>query len=370
MAAARLQRSQQRVAVLEQLTTDEESKGSSEQLPNAHAVFAECYELCRTGSFETAIGLLERVQAADAELAFEMKALPGMLLLSSEGSNGYTMLHQAAWHGSELGVRQVLRLGANAAQPNAAGQTAEQIAHERGHASVAGMLQAHVEAWGGWGLVELSALACVYHGHDGARFVDGEAYLTRLVQRDVGKHGQEGPGSLFRRSLPSGLTILSLARRIRTPCAALLVANFGPGDEGSEAPELEIPEAPAPAAAAEVEADEWPEDDWSPPCKDFMCCTLCKGASGALGRWGAGNALPSNHLRYPLLVCAPCQRKVGMLPSGPDSSAAVEASAQRPTAGWVGEATGFETLRLVARPGRWDSSVAQLVHPVLGAVWH
>ena len=101
-----------------------------------------------------------------------------MLLLSNaEGRDNFTMLHEAAWHGSEHAVRELLRMGANAAQPNALGQSAADVAAAQQHEAVARMLRTHSQIWKGWGVVELSCLACLYHED---RFVDSDAYLQLL----------------------------------------------------------------------------------------------------------------------------------------------------------------------------------------------
>jgi hypothetical protein len=125
MAAARLRRSEQRLASEQMMAPEEPAAVDDEPAVDARAVFKEAYAACRDGNAEKALTLLESVGKNDQGVAFEAKALPSQLLLSSEGSQGFTMLHQAAWHGSELGVRSLLRMGANAAQRNAAAGRAE-----------------------------------------------------------------------------------------------------------------------------------------------------------------------------------------------------------------------------------------------------
>ena len=353
IAAARLQRSQRRLGV-EQLAPVAPE--------DAKKVFAEAYEAFKKGDIDRGLQILEPVHESDLGQPFEMKALPGMLLLSSEGSQGFTMLHQAAWHGSQRGVRELLRLGANAAQPNANGESSAAVAAAQQHDAVAAMLQAHNEAWAGWGLVELSALACVYHAED--RFADGESYLRRLIDRDKARHANDSPQSLFRRPLPSGLSLLDISKRLSTLGASLVRQEFGgdaeggDGGEGGAGLDGAIVDNPAGGAADDDELkDEWPDDAWVPPCAGFMVCVLCRGRSGVAGRFGAASALQQAQLRHPLAVCHPCQRNCGLQAS--DGSAAL-------SEGWVGETTGAETLRLEAHVDKEGRRVAQLVHPILG----
>ena len=178
------------------------------------------------------------------------------------------------------------------------------------------MLLHHDGVEKGCGIVELSCLACLYHGHE--RFVDSEAYMRRLIERDHAKHGPHGAQSLFRRALPSGLSILDIvAGGMSTPTTDILREEFDgpviehdPDDDDDAAAEAEgAGEANGEAAAAAGEADGDASEEWLPPCAGFKVCSLCKGASGPEERWGAGKDLHWTDYRYPLAVCAPCKSK-------------------------------------------------------------
>jgi hypothetical protein len=343
----------------------------------SRSVFKQCYQLCELGDFDGAWNVLVRVWIEDCELVFESKALPAMLMLSPEGGEGNTMLHLAARKGSARGVSQLLRIGANAAQRNEAGKIAADVAAAEGHADVAAMLIHHNTTWSGWGIVELSTLACLYDG--GERFADCEAYLTRIVERDRTRHGTDGPQSLFRRALPTGLSLIDIARGLHTAEAGLLLELLGLEDEAA-AEEAGADASPVGAVAgaevspvgavagAEVSpvgvlatptaglADvEWPDDGWTPPCVGYMVCALCKGRSGKAGRWGVIKELPARLLHYPLMVCYPCQAQGGL------------ETEEGPTEVWVDE-----TLRVEGSEGSileaGIKSIAQMVHPTFGEI--
>lgn len=338
IAAARLQRSEKRTPVAAQ-----------QRVEDARGVYEEAYAACEADDFERALALLKAVHEQDEGLHFEAKAAPGMLMVGKEGS---TMLHLAASKGSLLGARDLLRIGANAAQKDAGGQSSIDLAVANGHMELAQMLRAHDEAWAGWGIVEISCLACLYLGEHG--FADAHAYLRRILERDHAKHGVDGAGSLFRRALPSGLCMLDIARHMDTRGAhmvreafAVEATELAQDDEASS--ELE---AAQPAVQTEEASHEWPEDGWVPPCSGYMVCALCAGKSGVAGRWGAaGDDLALWRLRYPLLVCLPCQQRCGL------------ENEEAPVACWVNK-----TLLLDVRDGDWGSRVAQLVHPQLGEI--
>jgi hypothetical protein len=271
----------------------------------------------------------------------------------------------------------LLRIGANAAQRNEAGKIAADVAAAEGHADVAAMLIHHNTTWSGWGIVELSTLACLYDG--GERFADCEAYLTRIVERDRTRHGTDGPQSLFRRALPTGLSLIDIARGLHTAEAGLLLELLGLEDEAA-AEEAGADASPVGAVAgaevspvgavagAEVSpvgvlatptaglADvEWPDDGWTPPCVGYMVCALCKGRSGKAGRWGVIKELPARLLHYPLMVCYPCQAQGGL------------ETEEGPTEVWVDE-----TLRVEGSEGSileaGIKSIAQMVHPTFGEI--
>ena len=364
IAAARLQRSEKRAP-----SKALETLGEAPEMPSpdpvdlSRSVFKQCYQLCELGDFDGAWNVLVRVWIEDCELVFESKALPAMLMLSPEGGEGNTMLHLAARKGSARGVSQLLRIGANAAQRNEAGKIAADVAAAEGHADVAAMLIHHNTTWSGWGIVELSTLACLYDG--GERFADSEAYLTRIVERDRTRHGTDGPQSLFRRALPTGLSLIDIARGLHTAEAGLLLELLGLEDEaageeagavsgaeaGAEAGPVGVPATPT-AGLADVE---WPDDGWTPPCVGYMVCALCKGRSGKAGRWGVIKELPARLLHYPLMVCYPCQAQGGL------------ETEEGPTEVWVDE-----TLRVEGSEGSileaGIKSIAQMVHPTFGEI--
>ena len=342
IAAARLQRSEKRAPskALETLGEAPEMP-SPDPVDRSRSVFKQCYQLCELGDFDGAWNVLVRVWIEDCELVFESKALPAMLMLSPEGGEGNTMLHLAARKGSARGVSQLLRIGANAAQRNEAGQIAADVAAAEGHADVAAMLIHHNTTWSGWGIVELSTLACLYDG--GERFADCEAYLTRIVERDRARQGTDGPQSLFRRVLE----LLGL----EDEAAGEEAGAVSGAEAGAEAGPVGVPATPT-AGLADVE---WPDDGWTPPCVGYMVCALCKGRSGKTGRWGVIKDLPASLLHYPLMVCHPCQAQGGL------------ATEEGPTEVWVDE-----TLRVEWAEGSileaGIKSIAQMVHPTFGDI--
>ena len=93
---------------------------------------------CATNKFEVAVELLAAVHAKDAEKRFEEKVLPGMLvhMHSRDQDEQATMLHWAAYHGSEYGVQELLKLGASPELKNALGQSAIDVARSREQADV------------------------------------------------------------------------------------------------------------------------------------------------------------------------------------------------------------------------------------------
>ena len=352
-------------------------------------MFERAYAACCSAEFDVAVELLSEVRDRDEQLyEFEAKAMPGMVLLSPEGQNGWTMLHWAAHHGDERAAAALLRFGAAAEQRDARGRSSFDLAVGSGHEGVAAVLRRHADAWSGWGITELSCLACIYHED---RFADGDAFLRRMIARDRARCN--GPGatsatssaiasrSIFLRPLPSGLRMVDIASRMRTSGTELLqdeypevfdaaraaaVAAAGQsaqqgGEEGEERAEGEEDRNDSEAA----EPPEWPEDGWVPPCAGYMTCSLCKGKSGPAGRWGAGDNLNPSNLRYPLAICWPCQKMHGLVPlGGTDAADDGDGGEQELKETWVG------TLLLIARGGYWGSRIAQLTHPVFGDVGH
>ena len=155
----------------------------------------------------------------------------------------------------------------------------------------------------------------------------------------------DGSNSLFRRKLPTGLTMLDVASRIQTPEAVLVREAFAvealarpSGGEAKDEPE-----------ASGVEGE--PDEAWAPPCPGFMFCALCKGKSGASGRFGAGKDLADANLRYPLTICKACIGRYRLALDGAPSRVHVD-----------------ETLRLEARGDSWNEQSGQLVHPIFGVI--
>ena len=396
---------------------DEEDEGEDgDQEVTAAQHLEEAYAACVTDSFELAIELLSLVHEQDQDFdEFEAKALPGLLLLPPASQRGSTMLHWAAHHGNIDAVRELLRLGASPQLQNAHGQSSIDVAAANQHVPIVEMLRAHASAWSGWGITELSCLACLY---DESRFRDCEAYLVRMIERDRARCGPAGTASsIFRQPLPSGIRMVDIAARMSTSGTGLLRDRYAElrigqegGEEGGAAAEAmavaqgaadegvaasaAAAEAAAPAVEAAAEAEtakvreeamgkamgqamgqamgeatteaaeegeqvavEWPDDGWEPPCAGYMVCALCKGRSGGNGRWGAGGALHPSSVRCPLAICLPCQRLHG-LPAAGDGSASEEGSSR-----WIND-----TLLVNARQGKWDSHVVQMVHPIFGEI--
>lgn len=331
----------------------------------ASDLFDEAYEAARLADFETVLRVLKSVAHAEA-------LLQALLLAQSDGEHGYTILHQAAWHGSERGVRELLRLGADAARLNAVGESSVDVAQAQGHATATEMLRAWSEAWAGWDAEELTILACLYHDE---RFADGESFLHERIELERDAADAAVAGTLFHKRLPSGLSMLEIAAHMHTPGCAMLLEAFGDARaavavQAQVGAGAEVP-APAPAAAAEDAAAEssgesasaeWPEDGWTTPCAGFMVCALCKGRSGPRGRWGVpGVHNPRASVRYPLMVCEPCQARHGVLAEGGGGGA---------VAG-LEESWADGVVRLVRRPGYQDHlHVACMVHPALGEIGH
>ena len=92
-----------------------------------------------------------------------------------------------------------------------------------------------------------------------------------------------------------------------------------------------------------------------------MVCALCKGKSGAAGRWGT-KPHPSL-FRYPLSVCWLCKRLHGLAPKAGEDE-------RRDDQELPSEVWADDTLALLARTGYWDSRIVQLVHPVFGDIGH
>lgn len=59
----------------------------------------------------------------------------------SKPSSGWTFLHQAAYFGREDACRELIRLGAHVSKPSLDRKTTADVAHERGHSALAGLLQ-------------------------------------------------------------------------------------------------------------------------------------------------------------------------------------------------------------------------------------
>jgi len=345
-------------------------------------IFDEAFDAAKLGDFDAALKVLRGVASKDA-------LLQALLQAQSDTPEGHTILHQAAWHGHVDGVRELLRLGADAARPNLEGHSSLVVAQERGHESVAKMLYAWMEAWSGWDAEELTVLACLYHS---ASFEGCEAYLRRRIESEAVRANR---ANLFNKPLPSGITMLEIAEVMDTPGCKLLLEHCGPNASGvmeatvvaagkeagqaaatseemvdvaapspTEGPAAEGPAADGPAsgteaAAAAEEPVDWPEDNWVLRETGFMVCALCKGRSGVKGRFGRLSSLPPTALKHPLKVCTPCQERHGVDQSAAEGEASVET--------WAEGVVRIMRWRNVAAS---EEAIATMVHPSLGEIGH
>lgn len=90
---------------------------------------------------------------------------PRELLLAQKISSGYTLLHQAAWHGQAQAVRDLLRLGADPCIKNKGGQTPADIAEERGNSNALQHLfqaMSMADVWGSVTRQDLEAWQAFY----------------------------------------------------------------------------------------------------------------------------------------------------------------------------------------------------------------
>ena len=67
-------------------------------------LFDTAYDAARQNDFDNTLKVLEDIRGSDA-------LLQALLQAQSDGSEGFTILHQAAWHGDARAVRELLRLG-------------------------------------------------------------------------------------------------------------------------------------------------------------------------------------------------------------------------------------------------------------------
>ena len=96
MAAARLRRSEQRLASEQMMAPEEPAAVEVDDEPavDARAVFKEAYAACRDGNAEKALTLLESVGKNDQGVAFE--AMKGIAITASAQLGGLSGLHDAA----------------------------------------------------------------------------------------------------------------------------------------------------------------------------------------------------------------------------------------------------------------------------------
>ena len=126
----------------------------------ASKLFDEAYEAACAGDFALSLSVLTGiVNGQNAAIAGAL--LQALLQAQSDSPEGHTILHQAAWHGDCEAIRSLMRVGADAGLPNGLGETALDVARQRGHEEAAALLRVWVDAWGGWGVEELTVLACL-----------------------------------------------------------------------------------------------------------------------------------------------------------------------------------------------------------------
>lgn len=89
-------------------TTVAPAAASMPSAVTAANLFDTAYDAARQNDFDNTLKVLEDIRGSDALL---QALLGGLLQAQSDGSEGFTILHQAAWHGDARAVRELLRLG-------------------------------------------------------------------------------------------------------------------------------------------------------------------------------------------------------------------------------------------------------------------
>ena len=201
----------------------------------ASRLFDEAYAAAKAGDFKKSISCIDGVNGKGQHPEVASALLQALLQAMSDDTEGHTILHQAAWHGSIEGVTELLRRGGDADLPNAVGESALDVAIARGHEEAAEQLRRWSDAWAGWGVEELTVLACLYHSDlmGGGGFADGELYLQAAID---GERDKDDPTChLFLRPLPCGVSLLDIARRLETPGCELIRSELDRQAAGGEA---------------------------------------------------------------------------------------------------------------------------------------
>ncbi len=89
----------------------------------------ELYELAKAGALDQVLQTWRSVGLARVCSRYQKE------------SSGWTFLHQAAYWGHEAACRELIRAGASLRAPSREGQTSEDVAAERQHASLAAVLR-------------------------------------------------------------------------------------------------------------------------------------------------------------------------------------------------------------------------------------
>ena len=90
----------------------------------AAGLFDDAFDAAQRGDLDATLAVLQRVRSRG--LAALLQAL--LQAQTDTSASGYTLLHQAAWHGDARGVRELLRLGADASRLNMLGESSLDVA--------------------------------------------------------------------------------------------------------------------------------------------------------------------------------------------------------------------------------------------------
>ena len=122
----------------------------------ASKLFDEAYAAADAGDFETALKVLKDI-ADDGQNPL----LQALLQAQSDTDQGHTFLHRAAYHGDCNAIRALMGLGADASLLNNVSESALDVAIACGHEAATALLRVWVDAWAGWGVEDLTVLACL-----------------------------------------------------------------------------------------------------------------------------------------------------------------------------------------------------------------
>ena len=124
------------------MTTKEVDNGPADE---SHPAWVKAYELAKAGKFTAALKL-ERSSLVNVQRA----------------SSGFTLLHQAAWHGASVAAEKLILLGARRDATDKEGKTAAAVARAQRHEKTAKRIES-----AGWWLVYEPAVGFLPSEQDG-----------------------------------------------------------------------------------------------------------------------------------------------------------------------------------------------------------